>query len=104
MVKKNRHCRVGEQFKLLNAKLRGYYNYYGLRELERVLSAEGRLLRRFNSSVNESEILAAVAGADSPRAFRLPSETEWEYAARRTGPTDIRLAEARIRTRWRGTA
>ncbi len=29
--KKNRHRRVGEQFKLLNAKLRGYYNYYGVR-------------------------------------------------------------------------
>jgi group II intron reverse transcriptase/maturase len=28
--KKNRHRRVGEQFKLLNAKLRGYYNYYGV--------------------------------------------------------------------------
>ena len=27
---KNRHRRVGEQFKLLNAKLRGYYNYYGV--------------------------------------------------------------------------
>ena len=28
--KKNRHRRVGEQFQLLNAKLRGYYNYYGV--------------------------------------------------------------------------
>lgn len=28
--KKNRHRRLGEQFKLLNAKLRGYYNYYGV--------------------------------------------------------------------------
>lgn len=28
--KKNRHQRVGEQFKRLNAKLRGYYNYYGV--------------------------------------------------------------------------
>jgi RNA-directed DNA polymerase len=28
--KKNRHRRVKEQFKLLNAKLRGYYNYYGV--------------------------------------------------------------------------
>src|SRR6266852_3574081 len=27
----NRHRRGGEQFKLLNAKLRGYYNYYGVR-------------------------------------------------------------------------
>jgi RNA-directed DNA polymerase len=29
--KKNRHRRVGEQVKLLNVKLRGYYNYYGVR-------------------------------------------------------------------------
>ena len=29
--KKNRLRRVGEQFKRLNAKLRGYYNYYGVR-------------------------------------------------------------------------
>ena len=29
--KQNRHRRVGEQFKLLNAKLRSYYNYYGVR-------------------------------------------------------------------------
>jgi len=28
--KQNRHRRVGEQFKRLNAKLRGYYNYYGV--------------------------------------------------------------------------
>ena len=28
--KKNRHRRLKEQFKLLNAKLRGYYNYYGV--------------------------------------------------------------------------
>jgi group II intron reverse transcriptase/maturase len=28
--KKHRHLRLGEQFKLLNAKLRGYYNYYGV--------------------------------------------------------------------------
>jgi len=28
--KKNRHHRVREQFQLLNAKLRGYYNYYGV--------------------------------------------------------------------------
>jgi group II intron reverse transcriptase/maturase len=27
---KNRHRRVGEQFQRLNAKLRGYYNYYGV--------------------------------------------------------------------------
>lgn len=29
--KQNRHRRVREQFQLLNAKLRGYYNYYGVR-------------------------------------------------------------------------
>jgi len=29
--KKNRHRRLGEQFQRLNAKLRGYYNYYGVR-------------------------------------------------------------------------
>jgi group II intron reverse transcriptase/maturase len=29
--KQNRHRRVKEQFQLLNAKLRGYYNYYGVR-------------------------------------------------------------------------
>jgi group II intron reverse transcriptase/maturase len=29
--KKNRHRRLREQFLLLNAKLRGYYNYYGVR-------------------------------------------------------------------------
>jgi RNA-directed DNA polymerase len=29
--KQNRHRRLGEQFQLLNAKLRGYYNYYGVR-------------------------------------------------------------------------
>ena len=28
--KKNRHRRMREQFELLNAKLRGYYNYYGV--------------------------------------------------------------------------
>jgi RNA-directed DNA polymerase len=28
--KQHRHRRVGEQFQLLNAKLRGYYNYYGV--------------------------------------------------------------------------
>ena len=28
---KNRHHRLREQFRLLNAKLRGYYNYYGVR-------------------------------------------------------------------------
>ena len=29
--KQNRHRRMREQFRLLNAKLRGYYNYYGVR-------------------------------------------------------------------------
>src|SRR3989454_1551427 len=29
--KKNRHLRMKEQFRRLNAKLRGYYNYYGVR-------------------------------------------------------------------------
>ena len=29
--KQNRHRRVGEQFQRLNAKLRGYYHYYGVR-------------------------------------------------------------------------
>src|SRR5712692_6822644 len=29
--KQNRHRRLGEQFQRLNAKLRGYYNYYGVR-------------------------------------------------------------------------
>jgi RNA-directed DNA polymerase len=29
--KQNRHRRIKEQFQLLNAKLRGYYNYYGVR-------------------------------------------------------------------------
>lgn len=29
--KQNRHRQVREQFQLLNAKLRGYYNYYGVR-------------------------------------------------------------------------
>ncbi|HYN25169.1 MAG TPA: hypothetical protein VES69_08995 [Pyrinomonadaceae bacterium] len=28
--KKNRHLRMKEQFRQLNAKLRGYYNYYGV--------------------------------------------------------------------------
>jgi group II intron reverse transcriptase/maturase len=28
--KQHRHLRLAEQFKLLNAKLRGYYNYYGV--------------------------------------------------------------------------
>lgn len=36
----------------------------------------------FLDRINASEILAAVAGPDPTLRFRLPSETEWEYAAR----------------------
>jgi formylglycine-generating enzyme required for sulfatase activity len=36
----------------------------------------------FLDHINSSEILAAVAGSDRTLRFRLPSETEWEYAAR----------------------
>ena len=36
----------------------------------------------FLERINASEIRAAVAGPDSSLRFRLPSETEWEYAAR----------------------
>jgi sulfatase modifying factor 1 len=42
------------------------------------ITAAGGFLERINSS----KILAAVAGADRALRFRLPSETEWEYAAR----------------------
>jgi formylglycine-generating enzyme required for sulfatase activity len=36
----------------------------------------------FLERINASGILAAVSGADRTLRFRLPSETEWEYAAR----------------------
>ena len=36
----------------------------------------------FLDHINSSRILAEVAGADQTLRFRLPSETEWEYAAR----------------------
>ena len=42
------------------------------------VTGEGGFLAR----INAGPILAAVAGADSTMRFRLPSETEWEYAAR----------------------
>lgn len=36
----------------------------------------------FLDRINASEILGALAGPDRLSRFRLPSETEWEYAAR----------------------
>jgi formylglycine-generating enzyme required for sulfatase activity len=36
----------------------------------------------FLDRINASPILTAIAGADRSLRFRLPSETEWEYAAR----------------------
>jgi formylglycine-generating enzyme required for sulfatase activity len=36
----------------------------------------------FLERINSSDILRTVAGGDSALRFRLPSETEWEYAAR----------------------
>ena len=36
----------------------------------------------FLERINASPILKAVAGSDSSLRFRLPTETEWEYAAR----------------------
>jgi formylglycine-generating enzyme required for sulfatase activity len=36
----------------------------------------------FLDALNASDILPAVAGIDGRLRFRLPSETEWEYAAR----------------------
>ena len=36
----------------------------------------------FLERINASEILPAVAGGERSSEFRLPSETEWEYAAR----------------------
>lgn len=38
--------------------------------------------RGFLERINSSEILAALAGPERTLRFRLPSETEWEYAAR----------------------
>lgn len=42
------------------------------------ITEPGGFLERLNSS----EILPAVAGSDTKFRFRLPSESEWEYAAR----------------------
>ncbi|CAN5803959.1 hypothetical protein BH18ACI5_BH18ACI5_05750 [soil metagenome] len=36
----------------------------------------------FLDRLNSSEVLAAVSGGEPSWTFRLPSETEWEYAAR----------------------
>jgi len=36
----------------------------------------------FLDRINSGEILASVAGVQNQMRFRLPSETEWEYAAR----------------------
>jgi formylglycine-generating enzyme required for sulfatase activity len=36
----------------------------------------------FIERLNSTEILAAVSGGDQTLRFRLPSEAEWEYAAR----------------------
>ena len=36
----------------------------------------------FLEKINTGEMLTAIAGTDSGMRFRLPSETEWEYAAR----------------------
>jgi formylglycine-generating enzyme required for sulfatase activity len=44
---------------------------------EQITGANGFLDR-----INSSQILTAVAGSDRTLRFRLPSETEWEYAAR----------------------
>jgi len=65
----------------------------------------------FLARINASEILSAVAGSDQTLRFRLPSETEWEYAARGgphwrddfafSGSNDID-AVAWYGNRWRG--
>lgn len=44
----------------------------------RMISEAGGFLER----INASEILPAVAGSDRLLKFRLPTESEWEYAAR----------------------
>jgi len=36
----------------------------------------------FLETINAGPILTAVGGRDTTKSFRLPSETEWEYAAR----------------------
>lgn len=46
--KKNRHRRVKEQFQLLNAKLRGYYNYYGVKGNYDSLQEFFRLVQRLH--------------------------------------------------------
>lgn len=52
--KKNRHRRVGEQFQLLNAKLRGYYNYYGVRGNYASLNEFFQQVQRLQFEVAES--------------------------------------------------
>jgi group II intron reverse transcriptase/maturase len=46
--KKNRHLRVKEQFRRLNAKLRGYYNYYGVNGNYASLNEFYHLLQRLH--------------------------------------------------------
>ena len=46
--KQNRHRRVGEQFRRLNAKLRGYYNYYGVNGNYASLNEFYHLLQRLH--------------------------------------------------------
>jgi hypothetical protein len=45
----------------------------------------------FLERINSSSILAVIAGADRALRFRLPSGTEWEYAARGTPGVSGRL-------------